>query len=153
MDATNALDWIAAAGSLATAGLAVIVWVEARRIRSTEWLTRSVAMWQAFNEMLLANGLTNAWQKLLTDGPTDSIEGSERQVLYSYINIIYTEYQMAEGNLINRRYATTSIRENIKQLAPWKTEICPLLEYTGYEPQFVKLISDYPDLHFPWGQH
>ena len=57
---------------------------------------------------------------------------------------------MAEGNLINRRYAVTSIRENVKQLAPWKSQICPVLEYTGYEPQFVRLIAEYPKTNFPW---
>jgi hypothetical protein len=146
----HALEWIGAVGSIATVGLAIIVWVEARRIRHTEWLTRSVGMWQAFNEMLLANGLAETWHTLLDDGPTDPIKGSDKHILYSYVNIIYTEYQMAESNLINRRYAVTSIRENVKQLAPWKSLICPVLEYTGYEPQFVRLIAEYPNMNFPW---
>jgi hypothetical protein len=135
-DVANAL------ASAATALVAIFVFLEARSIRTMEWLSRSVQMWQAFNQMLLDDERARRWRGLL-DGslPAGEIGAADHYVLFSYVNIIFAEYQFARRKLINRDYALESVADNVKQLVPNGQFIIPLLRFTGYDNEFVDLIE------------
>jgi len=131
-----------ALASAATALVAVFVFLEARSIRTMEWLSRSVQMWQSFNQMLLDDQRAARWRKLL-DGslPPSEVRAADHYVLFSYVNIIFAEYQFARRKLINRDYALESVADNVKQLVPNGDFIIPLLRFTGYDNEFVDLIE------------
>ena len=143
---------VASVSGVVTAGVAILVWFEARAIRRTEWLSRSVAMWQAFNSELLHDDLAKRWAAFLAGSvPEDDIERRDLHVLYAYVNILYTEYQLASAHLISPAYAEQSIGGNIKQLASCNRDfIVRSLLYTGYDKNFVALIKSYPDMIWPW---
>jgi len=131
-----------AVASTATAVIAGFVFLEARSIRTMEWLSRSVQMWQSFNQMLLDDERATRWRRLLIgDLPTEEIRASDHYVLFTYMNIIFTEYQFARRKLLNRDYALESVADNVKQLVPSAGFIVPLLRFTGYDNEFVDLIE------------
>ena len=131
-----------AAASIVTALIAGFVFMEARSIRTTEWLTRSVSMWQSFNQMLMEEDRAARWRRLLTgELPARDVTAADHYVLFSYVNIIYVEYRMARRRLLNRDYALESVADNVKQLAPSSEFIVPLLRFTGYDNEFVDLIE------------
>jgi len=70
--------------------VAVLVFFEARSIRSMEWLSRSVQMWQSFNQMLLDEDRARRWRRLL-DGslPPSEIKAADHYVLFTYVNIMF----------------------------------------------------------------
>jgi hypothetical protein len=122
--------------------VAVLVFREARSIRTMEWLSRSIQMWQSFNQMLLDEERAVRWRRLL-DGslPAAEIKMADHYVLFTYVNIIFAEYQFARQKLINRDYALESVADNLKQLVPNGGFIIPLLRFTGYDNEFVDLIE------------
>jgi hypothetical protein len=100
--------------SASTGVVAVLVFFEARSIRTMEWLSRSVQMWQSFNQMLLDEDRARRWRRLL-DGslPPSEIKAADHYVLFAYVNIIFAEYQFARRKLINRDYALESVADNV----------------------------------------
>jgi hypothetical protein len=134
------LSWetITGVASVATAIIAVLVFVEARRIRHTEWLTRSVQMWQDFNGVLLTDGRADRWRSLLAgDVQQQDFRPSDHYLLYTYLNIIYSEYTYAKSGLLRRGYARESLQDNLRQVATIGEYIDPWLRETGYDPELV----------------
>ena len=146
------LTWemVAAVATVVTAVIAALVWVEARKIRRSDWLSRSVEMWQAFNGRMLQGDLALRWHRFL-DGslPNDEVTATDLHVLYSYVNIIFSEYTLAKARLIDPIYARQSVEGNIKQLADNRSFIARVLLRTGYDERFVFLIRDYPHGNWP----
>jgi hypothetical protein len=132
-----------ALGTGATALVALLVFFEARSIRTMDWLSRSVGMWQSFNQMLLDEERASRWRRLL-DGtlPVGEIRASDHYVLFTYVNILFSEYEFARRKLLNREYALESVADNVRQLAPSAAFIVPLLRFTGFDNDFVDLIED-----------
>jgi hypothetical protein len=134
------LSWetITGVASVATAIIAVLVFVEARRIRHTEWLTRSVQMWQDFNGVLLTDGRADRWRSLLAgDVEQQDFRPSDHYLLYTYLNIIYSEYTYAKSGLLRRGYASESLQDNLRQVATIGEYIVPWLRDTGYDNELV----------------
>jgi hypothetical protein len=125
-----------------TLGTALMVFVEARRIRHVEWLSRTVQMWQGFNQLLLDDSTAARWRDFL-DGkiPEAKIVPRDHYVLFSYINVIYLESRISSSRLLDRKYAQESLGDNVRQLAPMRNYIVPLLRSTGYDDRFVELIE------------
>jgi hypothetical protein len=74
-----------------------------------EWLSRSVQMWQSFNQMLLDEDRALRWRRLLDGSPPPSeIKAADHYVLFAYVNIIFAEYQFAGRKLINRARSSRS---------------------------------------------
>lgn len=134
------LSWeaITGAASVGTAIVAVLVFVEARRIRHTEWLTRSVQMWQDFNAMLLGDNRAERWRSLLAgEVDEEDFKPSDHYLLYTYLNIIYSEYTYAKSGLLGRGYANESLQDNLKQVATIGSYVVPWLRFTGYDNELV----------------
>lgn len=134
------LSWesITGAASVGTAIIAVLVFVEARRIRHTEWLTRSVQMWQDFNSVLLTDHRAERWRSLLAgEVEEQDFAPSDHYLLYTYLNIIYSEYTYAKSGLLGRGYATESLQDNLKQVATIGPYVVPWLRFTGYDNELV----------------
>jgi hypothetical protein len=136
------LDVIAAAASVGTAIVAVLVWFEARRIRHTEWLARSVQMWQDFNGVLLAENRAERWRSLLAgDVAEDDFQPSDHYLLYTYLNILYSEYTYAKTGLLKHGYATESLQDNLRQVAAVGPYVVPWLRFTGFDNELVDQIE------------
>jgi len=134
------LSWetITGVASVATAIIAVLVFIEARRIRHTEWLTRSVQMWQDFNGVLLTDSRADRWRSLLAgEIEKQDFRPSDHYLLYTYLNIIYSEYTYAKSGLLRRGYARESLQDNLKQVATIGDYIVPWLRDTGYDNELV----------------
>ena len=134
------LSWetITGVAGVATAIIAVPVFVEARRIRHTEWLTRSVQMWQDFNGVLLTDNRADRWRSLLAgEVEKQDFRPSDHYLLYTYLNIIYSEYTYAKSGLLRRGYAIESLQDNLKQVATIGEYIVPWLRDTGYDNELV----------------
>jgi hypothetical protein len=131
-------DAITGAASVGTAIVAVLVFVEARRIRHTEWLTRSVQMWQDFNSVLLAENRAERWRSLLAGEVDEQDFRPSDHLLYTYLNIIYSEYTYAKSGLLRRGYAQESLQDNLKQVATICLYIVPWLRFTGYDNELVE---------------
>lgn len=134
------LSWesITGAASVGTAVVAVLVFVEARRIRHTEWLTRSVQMWQDFNSVLLTDNRAERWRSMLAGEVKErEFRPSDHYLLYTYLNIIYSEYTYAKGGLLRRGYAMESLQDNLRQVAAIGPYIVPWLRITGYDNELV----------------
>ncbi len=131
-----------ALGSVLTAVIAAFVYAEARSIRTMEWLSRSMQNWQNFNQILLDPDRAARWRKLLAgDLPADQFRPEDHYVLFTYVNILYAEYEYARKKLIRREYALEGLTDNLKQLVPSGDLIIPLLRFTGYDNDFVDLIE------------
>ena len=129
---------ITGAASVGTAIVAVLVFVEARRIRHTEWLTRSVQMWQDFNSVLLTDNRAERWRSLLAGKVEErDFQPSDHYLLYTYLNIIYSEYTYAKSGLLRRGYAAESLQDNLKQVATIGPYVVPWLRFTGYDNELV----------------
>ena len=135
-------DVVGAVTGVVTAIIALLVYLEARRIRHSEWLTRSVQMWQGFNEILLTDGRAARWRSFLRGEVAESdFQPADHYVLYSYLNIIYTEYRYTKGGLLDTGYAMESLRDNLRQVAAAGPYIVRALRDTGYDNELVDLIE------------
>ena len=131
-------DAITGAASVGTALVAVLVFIEARRIRHTEWLTRSVQMWQDFNGVLLTDNRAERWRALLAGEVREQdFRPSDHYLLYTYLNILYSEYTYAKSGLLNRGYANESLRDNLRQVANIGDYVIAWLRDTGYDNELV----------------
>lgn len=140
---SNAWDVGNALGTLATAVIASMVFVEARSIRQMEWLSRSMQMWQNFNQMMMDGARAARWRRLLAgDLPAEEFRAEDHYVLFTYVNILFAEYEFARRKLIKRDYALESVADNVRQLGPSSELIVPLLRMTGYDNEFVDLIEE-----------
>lgn len=125
-----------------TGVIAVLVFLEARRIQDTEWLTRSVQLWQGFNQILLTDDRAARWRSFLRGEVTEADFGpDDHYVLYSYLNIIYTEYRYAKRGLLDRGYAMQSLQDNLRQVAKAGPYVIPVLRDTGYDNELVDIIE------------
>lgn len=140
MDST--WDVINAAAAVTTTLIALLVYAEARRIRHTEWLTRSVQMWQGFNELLLTNDRAARWRAFLRGEIAEAdFQPADHYVLYAYLNVIYSEYRYAKRGLLDRQYALEGLRDNVRQVATAGSYVIPKLRETGYDNEFIDLIE------------
>lgn len=136
-------ELLGALASVVTALIAILVFIEARKIRHTEWLSRSVQLWQGFNHTVLETGHAELWRKFVAgELSADDLGASDHYILFSYVNIIFTEYQYRARRLIDGAYAARSIERNLRQLAPYRDELVPKLQATGYDPRFLALLAD-----------
>ena len=143
---TVSWDLLNSAATIATAVIAALVFVEARRIRQTEWLTRSVQMWQDFNEMLLTHDRADRWRAFLRGEVSEAdFRPEDHYVLYSYLNIIYSEYRYVKRGLLDRGYAMESLRDNVRQVAEAGPYVIRFLRDTGYDNELVDIIEAVSD--------
>jgi hypothetical protein len=83
------------------------------------------------------------WRRLLAgDLPPEEFKAADHYVLFTYVNIIFAEYQFARRKLLNRDYALESVADNVRQLVPSAGFIVPLLRFTGYDNEFVGLVEE-----------
>jgi hypothetical protein len=135
-------DVVTAVSGVLTAVGALLVYMEARRIRHTEWLTRSVQMWQGFNEVLLTDNRARRWRSFLDGEVSEAdFEASDRYLLYTYLNILYSEYTYAKSGLLLRQYASESLEDNLRQVGQAGPYVIEWLRETGYDNELVDQIE------------
>lgn len=110
-------------------------------------------MWQGFNQMMLDGERAARWRRLLAgDLPQADFRPEDHYVLFTYVNIIFAEYQYARRRLIQRDYALQSVVDNVTQLGLSSEFIVPLLRMTGYDDDFVDLIEAVAEQGDPAGR-
>jgi hypothetical protein len=130
--------------SVLTALLALLVFLEARSIQQTEWLTKSTAMWQDFNALLVSQPCrADSWREFL-GGQRDlkDCTPSDLYIVFTYVNIIFAEWTYWRQRLLDDEYSSASLCRNMAQLSPGGEALFTLLESTGYEPAFVNVLRN-----------
>lgn len=118
-DQTIAL-WAAIGGGvsalvgLLTAVLALLIFLEARRIRRVEWASASGRNWQEFNQLVLEGDRHERWGELIAGKlPWERVTQRDRMLIYSFLNVLLFEFNARSHGLLDAGYAEKSIGQNI----------------------------------------
>ncbi|MEW6598041.1 MAG: hypothetical protein AB1429_11165 [Pseudomonadota bacterium] len=130
---------VGAVMSAATAGIALLVFVEARSIRKIEWFSKSLDNWQAFNRLLIDADYADRWA-LIADGAVDweDITRNDMSFIYSFLNILIFEFNAQRRGVLERWYATDSIFANILYFKHIWPELYAHLRRDGWPKLFLK---------------
>jgi hypothetical protein len=110
-DLLEAGSWVAGiVGGLFTA----LIFLEARSIRQVEWFSKTSANWQDFNRLIGDRGAADRWGDLKAGRVTwGEVTQADLFLIYAFLNVLVFEYHARRRGLLNRRYATKSILDNM----------------------------------------
>ena len=124
--------------SLVTAGLALKIYLEARRLRKIEWLSKTVGNWQDFNRALLEGDRAARWGAI-KDGRVawEAITQFDKQLIYMFLNILWFENRAWRQGLLDRTYAEKSVSDNIHYLQWIWPPLLAHLRHDGWQTEFL----------------
>lgn len=133
-------DW-QALGSVATAFLAGLVFLEARRIRRTEWMTRLNQLWNDFNRVVADSASTTRIADILNGiSVAPPVTSREAFILFQFLNVVSTEYLTMRASLLVGNYAIESFMDtaSVVRANPW---LLDLVRERGWEPSFIRVLG------------
>ena len=128
-------SWLAAiVGGLFTA----LIFLEARSIRQVEWFSKTSANWQDFGRLVLECNAADRWGDL-RHGRIAWPDITQRDLLliYAFLNVLVFEYNASRKGLLNRRYATKSIFDNLLYFTAIWEELAAHLRTDGWPTDFI----------------
>ena len=104
-------SWVAGiVGGIFTA----LIFIEARSIRQVEWFSKTSTNWQDFGRLVLECNAADRWGELRHGRVAWSdIAQRDLMLIYAFLNVLVFEYSASRKGLLNRRYATKSIFDNL----------------------------------------
>ena len=128
--------------------IAVLVFLEARRIRKVDWLTKSILNWQNFNRMLLDTKYSERWSEIISgDVAWNDLTQSDKMCIYTFLNILVFEYKAKRSGLLARKYVNKSVGDNIRYFSGFWTDLKIHLSQDGWPEDFVSDLSNFMDKH------
>ncbi len=93
----------------------VLVYVEARAIRKTEWFAKTAENWQSFNRLVIESDYSGRWSDVI-NGRVDwgRLDQKDMMFIYSFLNVLVFEFNARQAHLLKRAYAEKSINDNIR---------------------------------------
>jgi hypothetical protein len=128
-------SWLAAiVGGLFTA----LIFLEARSIRQVEWFSKTSANWQDFNRLIGDRGAAERWGDLKAGRVVwQDVTQSDLFLIYAFLNVLVFEFHAGRRGLLNRRYATKSILDNVLYFNALWDDLEPHLRTDGWPLDFI----------------
>lgn len=115
-----------------------LIFLEARNIRQVEWFAKASGNWQDFNRLVMEQGASERWADLRSGRvPWARVAQVDLFLIYAYLNVLVFEFQANRRGLLNRRYATKSIFDNLLYFRPLWSELLPHLRANGWPSDFL----------------
>jgi hypothetical protein len=138
------LDWkliFSAIGSVGTVLIAILVFVEGRRIRSLEWLSKSHEMWQGFNVAVLANKYEDRFRQIYVLRSELPLDNHDNHFMYMFLNVVHIEYEAAKQGLMSLDYCCETIAAALTPLEKQREHVLQLVKDAGYDKDFRRLVE------------
>ncbi|HTK36717.1 MAG TPA: hypothetical protein VL358_15715 [Caulobacteraceae bacterium] len=140
----NLVDWKAVwdftrkSAPIVTALIALLIYLEAKRLRQIEWLAKSITNWQDFNKLLMDQAVATRWAAI-REGQVawSQIDQRDRQIIYAFLNVLVFEFKAARTGVLSRSYADTSVSENILYFHSLWPDLYDHLLRDGWPTDFV----------------
>ncbi len=115
-----------------------LIFVEARSIRQVEWFSKTSANWQDFNRLIGDRGAAERWGDLKAGRVAwREVAQADLFLIYAFLNVLVFEYHARRRGLLNRRYATKSILDNILYFDAIWDDLEPHLRNDGWPVEFL----------------
>jgi hypothetical protein len=136
-------DWIGAIGAVATAAFALLVFLETRHIRRTDWLIRQNAAWNDFDRAVLEYGGGTRFIEFMRGGvmfpPHDF---KEEYLLLILFNTMSNEYNALRSNVLASNYVVSSFMNYAGAFYRNREWLLPMLEAHGFESGYINMLSE-----------
>lgn len=135
-------DRIAALATSGTLFVAILVFLEARSIRRTEWILRQNQAWSDLNYAIaqMHEGCRIA-ELLMGDPITPPPTAKEATLLMSYFNVVSSEYHAYRARAIERSYVVHSLTMTSRIAKNNKDWIFDFLLKYGYRADYIRAIA------------
>lgn len=138
---------LGAAGSFATAFIALFVFREARRIGQLEWINNSNLIWNDFNKMLLERGFHKKWAEFFFDEKNiPEFFQYHREInwyIFCHLNILVTIIRTEKIRSYDDEYFRRILEAEFRLLYRRRYYVYSLMRETGYDPDLIRLFRDY----------
>ena len=141
---------ISAFATVGTLAVAILVVIEARRIRRTEGIFRQNQAWNDFSNAVAQFHSESRIEALLTGKTADSktvkflseddLTIVEAFLLMSFFNVVSSEYHAVRVNAIDEKYVMHSFVLTHDVLRRNRAWIFRFLKKSGYEASFVRCL-------------
>lgn len=127
-------------GAALTAVFALLVFLEARKIRRAEWTSAMVEKWQDFNRFLIETDTCERWEKLRRgEMAPDEMTAADRYLFMQFFNIQQAEFAAAANRLLH-----PAVREAMAADIALMRAIAPYIETlsrdAGHDARFRKFL-------------
>ncbi len=129
--------------SVSATTMAVLVFLFTRKSFRAQALQTTHNMWHTYHAILLQDNnmeLAMSFVQHQTESEVDSYKS--RQLLIMLLNILYYEWSLSDQNLIDKKYASVSFAQVIKQLATDRPELIRTMTAAGFDTRFIELVAD-----------
>jgi hypothetical protein len=114
-------EWTEAVAAVVTAVLtllttvvAVLVYLEARAIRHTEWFAKTEENWQAFNRLVIEADYSGRWADIIKGRiGWSELNQKDLMFIYSFLNVLVFEFNAKRARLLDRHYAEKSVGDSV----------------------------------------
>jgi len=134
---------IAACASLITLVFAVLVFVEAKKIRKLEWIEKSTVLWNNFNALLADKEARDSWHEFLSGNKTYAYTNSENWIVFSFINILSTFVAASKVNGLPVEHFSASLADQFSRLFPRHRYLLDLMKDCGYDAALIGSFEAY----------
>lgn len=135
-------DWLSALGSVGAAVFAIMIYLEARRIRRGEWANQQNSIWNDFHKCALEYGEGSKIYDIMNGrAVVTSVSDRDVHLFLIFMNSMNSVYNSVRLGVIDMDYAAKSIFDMGIMLAPNRAWITPLLRKRGFEENFVALLD------------
>jgi hypothetical protein len=134
-DLLEAGSWIA---GIASGLFTALIFLEARSIRQVEWFSKTSANWQDFNRLIGDRDAAERWGDLKSGRVAwADVTQADLFLIYAFLNVLVFEYHARRRGLLNRRYATKSILDNVLYFNAVWDDLEPHLRTDGWPLDFI----------------
>jgi hypothetical protein len=129
--------YLQAAGSITTALLAIVIFIQVRKIRQIEWLSKANESWNQFNNFLVTSSSAPLFESFVAGERAPAHDISKvRTIVFSYLNIIYSVATARKYGLVLPEFADAMLNTHYGILRNQKDFVRPLLVGRGYAKFF-----------------
>ena len=138
---------IAAAASIVTACVALLVFREARRIRELDWINRTNMIWNDFNKILLEDEVRETWLDFLT-ADDDKYSGFKlankvNWIAFYHLNVLVTSIHLREYMRRTDVFFKAVLEAEFQLLWKRRRYIQQLMDSTGYDSKIKRYFARY----------
>ena len=138
-------DAITAIGTLGTFAIACFVYLEARRIRKTEWILNQNAAWNAMSTAVAEQSSKCRIGDILSGDPHDgNLSTQEEYLLMMFLNVVNSEYNALRAGAISPRWVLHSFEMTSGIVSQNREWLVGFMQQYGYQPSFIRVVAILP---------
>jgi len=135
------INFVGVLASVGTLIIAILIYVEAQKIRREEWVLSVENAFNQYDHMLQTEGTAALLHRVLEDyDQLEHVDVRIRYVIANHLNILHILYRAKRYRTLGRHYAAATFQAEVRRYNWARHEFQAFMNWAGYDKQYQDFI-------------